>query len=214
MPVFVAGSTMRARRLEIALDHRLHGAGQRRHDRAQDDSANARPIETALGEETVDEQPELVRRAVSERLQTPAAHERRLVEDAEHDVRVTDVNGQQHRVSDLPGQFAGDHALVPTYGAHEQRSVLVDSSREAADRAGAATPGVQVTRVPRLDGDRRRHASRIASNRPANRSSYLDASAASDSAATAARSTARPSSVSSDVVRSSRSTGTDMRLRR
>ena len=77
----------------MALDHRARRAGQRWHDRSEDDAADARLVDAGMGEKTVDEQPELVCGALAQRGETPALHELRALEHAEDHVRVADVNG-------------------------------------------------------------------------------------------------------------------------
>ena len=53
---------------------------------------HARTDRSAVREQAVDQQAELVGRPLAQRLQPPASNERRPVEDAEHDVGVADVN--------------------------------------------------------------------------------------------------------------------------
>ena len=54
-------------------------------------AANLDPLDAAVREQPVDEQPELVGGALAQRLQTPALDERVALEDAEDDVGVADV---------------------------------------------------------------------------------------------------------------------------
>ena len=50
-------------------------------------------VDAAVGEQSVDQQAELVRRALPKRLQPPTLHERLPVEDAEDNVGVAYVKG-------------------------------------------------------------------------------------------------------------------------
>ncbi len=50
------------------------------------------PADATIGEESVNQEAELVRRPVAERVHPPTLHERLPVEDAEHDVGVADVD--------------------------------------------------------------------------------------------------------------------------
>ena len=68
-------------------------SGERRDDGSENDAANLHALDAAVAEESVDDQPELVGRALAQRLQAPALNERGAVEHAERDVGVPNVNG-------------------------------------------------------------------------------------------------------------------------
>ena len=87
-----AGLHDHRRHAEIALHHRADRPGQRRHDRAEDDAADPDALDPAVREQSVDQQAELVGRALAQRLQPPTLDERRAVEHAEDDVGIADVD--------------------------------------------------------------------------------------------------------------------------
>src|SRR6266849_7514027 len=190
---------------EIPLHHVADRSRQRRHDRSEDDPADPRALDPAVREEPIDEQTDLVGRTLAHGLQPPALDERRAIEDAEHDVGVADVNSEEHKTCQYNQETSPE--TMRSNRSPTRTSKAPSSPMPAVTPASAPAAVVQVTRAPDAAGAFRRQASRIASNRPASRSSYRRESATSVSTSRWFRSTGRPNSDSSDVARSRRSGG-------
>ena len=77
---------------EVFGDHRDERARQRRHDRRDHDAGDIRLPDLVAIAEIGEEDAELVGRALADRREAPAVHQRLAAKHADHDVRVPYVN--------------------------------------------------------------------------------------------------------------------------
>src|SRR5206468_6249482 len=80
-------------------------------------------------EEPIDQQTELVGRALAHGLQPPALDERRTIEDAEHDVGVAYVNSEEHKSK---GWCPRRATSITTRSLRRKRSAPYDRPRGRA----------------------------------------------------------------------------------
>ena len=92
MPPFTAGSNSSGTRPKYSVTIVDQRAGQRRHDRRDDDAGDLALPDLVAIAEIRNEDAELVGRALANRRQPPAVHQRLAAKDADDDVRVADVN--------------------------------------------------------------------------------------------------------------------------
>ena len=92
MPVSTLLSTFNGRMPKYRCAMVMKVLGQRRHDRAHDDTGHFVRVERAMLEQLRDPDADLVGRPLAQRCQPPALDEPLALEHAEHDVRVADVD--------------------------------------------------------------------------------------------------------------------------